>query len=138
MVSVPSAVVSVSRSLSHCPLPVRDGCRVGGRPWEPDSRQIGHGERGVTIEMLGFNEPLKKIPTHLARLIGTAMRRREAGGRVLKRCGGIKHPARVHLALPFTVRPSASSCNYQRNCSTSHPDIALTCHADTAHVRVYR
>ena len=46
---------------------------------KPHSRQIGHGQRWIRIEMVGFNEPLKQVPTHLGRFIGA---QQEEGGRM--------------------------------------------------------
>ncbi|KAJ8118990.1 hypothetical protein OPT61_g132 [Boeremia exigua] len=57
---------------------VVDSCSAGVAV-KPHSRQIGHGQRWVTIKMVGFNEPLKQVPTHLGRFIEA---RREVGGRM--------------------------------------------------------
>lgn len=45
------------------------GARAGDAV-KPHSRQIGHGKRRVTVEMVGFDEPLEQIPTHHRRFIG--------------------------------------------------------------------
>ena len=45
---------------------------------KPHSRQISHGKRWVAVEMVGFNEPLEQIPTHLGRFIGA--QRKKGGG----------------------------------------------------------
>lgn len=55
-----------------------EGSCAAGVAVKPHSRQIGHGKRRVTIKMVGFNEPLKQVPTHLGRFIEA---RTEGGGR---------------------------------------------------------
>ena len=47
---------------------------------KPHSRQIGHGKRWVAVEMVGFNEPLEQIPTHLGRFIGAQQKKGGVGG----------------------------------------------------------
>jgi hypothetical protein len=74
------------------------------------SRQVGYGKRRVSIEVVGFNKPLEKIPTHLGRLIGTAMGLREDGCSKAAVASTDPTGDRVQGG---TARGSADAWNYQ-------------------------
>lgn len=72
--------------------------RSAGVAVKPHSRQVGHGQRGIGVEVVRLDEALKQIPTHLGRFIGA---RQKKGGRedveaAAERCRGIKWG--THLA----------------------------------------
>ena len=56
-------------TVDECQYEFEDSCGAGVAV-KPHSRQIGHGKRRIAVEMVGFNEPLKQVPTHLGRFIG--------------------------------------------------------------------
>jgi len=37
---------------------------------ESDSRKVGDGERWILVEVIGLDEALKQVPTHLELIIG--------------------------------------------------------------------
>jgi hypothetical protein len=52
---------------------------MAGMSVKQHSRQIGHGQRGIGVEVVRLDEALKQIPTHLGRLIGARRREGEEG-----------------------------------------------------------
>ena len=88
---------------------------------KPHSRQIGHGKRRVTVEMVGFNEPLEQIPTHHRRFIGA---RRGEGGRT--GCSTLKDAVASNGSMGrdrVQRRELAAGADLELwNCGASSPD----------------
>lgn len=118
MVCVPTGAACQSRRRGRC---------GAGVAVKPHSRQIGHGKRRVTVEMVGFNEPLEQIPTHLGRFIGA---RREKGGRTA--CSTLKDAVASNGSMGhptgFRGARAAGAELELWNCGASSPDTAALRH----------
>lgn len=101
-----------------------DCCACGaGVAVKPHSRQIGHGKRGIGIEVVRLDEALKQIPTHLGRFIGA---RREKGGRFdvlnLERCRGIKWGTGRTGFMPADIKRQLSKVRSGWRATMRRPD----------------